>query len=245
MADLQRLLDVQDRDLALDQLRHRRETLPDRAELAGHRQAIARIGGALSTLTDELTELTRAQKKLEDEVAIVEAKAAAETKKLNSGTVTAPREIQALSDEIDALGRRQRALEDDELELMERAEPLSAEVERLEAERDAATAEAERLGAAVAEQEQAIDAEVAGISAERDTAACEIPPELLATYEKLRAKLGGVGAARLEGDRCMGCHISLPAMEVDAIRHLPPDTLATHEECGRILVRLPGPSTQP
>lgn len=237
MADLLRLLDVQDRDVALDQLRHRRDNLPDRTALAEHQQTIARIDRELAGLEDQLTELTRAQKKLEDEVAIVETKAAAETKKLNSGSITAPREIQALSDEIDALGRRQRALEDDELELMEKAEPLSADVERLRAERAASSTEAERLAGAVAEQEREIDAEIAGITAERDAAAAEIPADLLARYEKLRAKLDGVGAARLVGDRCMGCHVSLPAMEVDAIKHLPPDAIATHEECGRILVR--------
>jgi predicted nucleic acid-binding Zn-ribbon protein len=31
--------------------------------------------------------------------------------------------------------------------------------------------------------------------------------------------------------------LSLPATEVDAIRHAAPDAIVTHEECGRILVR--------
>ena len=237
MADLHRLLDVQDRDLALDQLRHRRENLPDRRTLAGLQQSVDRIDKELAALTGQLTELTRAQKKLEDEIAIVDAKVAAETKKLNSGTITAPREIQALSEEIDALGRRKRALEDDELELMEQAEPLTAEVDRLGAERAAAATEIARLGEAVSDQEQTIDAEAAGLRAERDAAVGDIPEELLAQYEKLRAKLDGVGVARLQGDLCLGCHVSLPAMEVDAIRHAPEGAVVTHEECGRILVR--------
>jgi predicted nucleic acid-binding Zn-ribbon protein len=59
----------------------------------------------------------------------------------------------------------------------------------------------------------------------------------MARYERLRAKLDGVAVARLEGDLCLGCHVSLPAMEVDAIRHAPPDVVAVHEDCGRILVR--------
>lgn len=237
MADLHRLLDVQDRDLALDQLRHRREHLPERTRLAAHQETIGRIDKERATLTEQLTELTRAQKKLEDEIAVVDTKVATETKKLNSGTITAPREIQGLSAEIDALGRRKRALEDDELELMEQAEPLSGDVERLTAARGTAAAEAERLAAAIAEQEQAIDAESAGVGAERDTAAADIPDDLLARYEKLRAKLDGVAVARLQGDLCLGCHVSLPAMEVDAIRRSPEGTIVTHEECGRILVR--------
>ena len=110
-------------------------------------------------------------------------------------------------------------------------------MERLTAARATAAAEAERLAAAVVEQERDIDAESAGIRAERETAAADIPGDLLARYEKLRAKLDGVGVARLQGDLCLGCHVSLPAMEVDAIRHSPEGTIVTHEECGRILVR--------
>ena len=42
------------------------------------------------------------------------------------GAVKAPKELQALQDEIDALHRRQSTLEDHVLELMEQVEPLDA-----------------------------------------------------------------------------------------------------------------------
>jgi predicted nucleic acid-binding Zn-ribbon protein len=231
------LLDVQDRDTTLDQLRHRRATMAERADLAARTKELDALARELTEVQRKLTELARAQKRIEDEVAVVDTKSAAETKKLNSGTITAPREIQALSSEIDALGRRKRALEDDEIELMEQAEPLGEEAERLAARQAEASADAERLGAVVAEQESAIDAETATVSAERDAAAADIPDDLLARYEKLRAKLGGVAVARLDGDLCTGCHVRLPAVEIDVIRHSPPDAVVTHEDCGRILVR--------
>jgi predicted nucleic acid-binding Zn-ribbon protein len=231
------LLDVQDRDTTLDQLRHRRATMPERAELAARTKELDELAGQLTDVQAKLTELARAQKRIEDEVAVVETKSASETKKLNSGTITAPREIQALSSEIDALGRRKRALEDDEIELMEQAEPLGADAERLAARQSEASAEAERLRGVIAEAEQTIDAEAATVGAERDAAAADVPGDLLARYEKLRAKLGGVAVARLEGDLCTGCHVRLPAVEYDVIKHSPPDAVLTHEDCGRILVR--------
>jgi predicted nucleic acid-binding Zn-ribbon protein len=235
--DLHPLLDVQDSDVALDQLRHRRANLPERAALAGHQATAARVDQQLAALRADLHEIELAQKKLEDEIAGIDTKAAAENRKLNSGTVTAPREIQALSDEVDALGRRKRALEDEEIELMERAEPLTADVERLESEHAAASAEIARLTEAIGELERAIDVDIASVSAERDAAAADLDADLLSRYEKLRAKLGGVAVARLEGDRCAGCHVSLPAVELDTIRHQPLDVVVTHEDCGRILVR--------
>lgn len=237
MPDLHRLLDVQDRDLALDQLQHRRDTLPERAAQREQEDALQRATSELEALRQQLHEIERAQRALEDEVAAIEAKSSAENKKLNSGTITAPREIQALSDEIDALGRRKRALEDDEIELMEKAEPLTADAERLERDRATFESEITRLRAAIAEQESTIDEEIAAARTARSAAAADLPDDLLARYEKLRTKLGGVAVARLEGNQCLGCHVSLPAMEVDAVRHAPPDAVVVHEDCGRILVR--------
>jgi predicted nucleic acid-binding Zn-ribbon protein len=46
----------------------------------------------------------------------------------------------------------------------------------------------------------------------------------------------GVGAARLIGHRCDGCHLELSPVEAEHIRALPDDTIATCDQCGRILV---------
>jgi predicted nucleic acid-binding Zn-ribbon protein len=64
-----------------------------------------------------------------------------------------------------------------------------------------------------------------------------VPAELLAEYERLRKALGGIGVARLNGNRCEGCHLTLSAMDVDRIRHEPDDVLIHCEECGRLLLR--------
>ncbi|MBV8462123.1 MAG: hypothetical protein JO368_02430, partial [Acidimicrobiales bacterium] len=37
--------------------------------------------------------------------------------------------------------------------------------------------------------------------------------------------------------RCDACHLTLPAVDLDRIRHLPPEEVATCPECDRILVR--------
>ena len=234
---LQLLLDVQDRDLVADQLRHRRATLPERLALAEQQAAVARVDRELAELREQLTEVQRAQKRLEDEVATLDAKAAAENTKMYSGTVTSPRELQAMQEEIDGLGRRQRALEDDLLDLMEKAEPLSEAIDGLEARREELAAEGDRLTIAIADGEVAIDGELAQVAEVRTGLVDGLPTDLLATYEKLRPRLGGIAVARLEGTQCTGCHLSLPATELDAVRHAKPGQIAYHEECGRILVR--------
>ena len=72
---------------------------------------------------------------------------------------------------------------------------------------------------------------------ERDRLAAEVPPDLIARYEQLRTKLGGTGAARLVGGSCGGCHLQLPAMELDRVKKAPPDAIIYCDQCGRILVR--------
>jgi predicted nucleic acid-binding Zn-ribbon protein len=46
-----------------------------------------------------------------------------------------------------------------------------------------------------------------------------------------------VAAALLVNGRCGGCHLALPATEVDRLRKLPADALVRCEQCERILVR--------
>ena len=73
--------------------------------------------------------------------------------------------------------------------------------------------------------------------AARAAVANDVPADLTKTYEQLRARLGGIGAARLDGNRCSGCHLTLPATELDRIRHADANALFYCEQCGRILVR--------
>jgi predicted nucleic acid-binding Zn-ribbon protein len=234
---LHRLLDLQDHDLHIDQLRHRRATLPERAALADRERALVAVDAERAAVAEPLGALERSQKRLEDEIASLGEKQAAENAKLYSGTVTSPRELQAMQEEIDGLTRRQRALEDELLDVLEALEPLTEEADGLEARRDELAAEADRITGELAEAERAIDAEIAAVAEDRAALAGTVPPDVLATYEKLRDRLGGVAVARLEGTQCTGCHLSLPATELDAVRRADPSAVLFHEECGRILVR--------
>jgi hypothetical protein len=151
--------------------------------------------------------------------------------------VTNPRELQALQDDVASIRRRIGQLEDDELEIMELVEPVDAERSQLTGQRDRLDAEGERLRAALAEAESELAAQLAAVQTERESAAGEVPVDLWPEYDKLRARLSGVGIARLVGSTCQGCHLALPAVEVDRIRKLSLDEAVYCEECGRLLVR--------
>jgi predicted nucleic acid-binding Zn-ribbon protein len=231
------LLAVQEHDTSIDQLLHRRAHLPSRAELDS---VMAELAGLETSATDvESTRrgFGRDQQRLEDEIASLNERANHHDKTLYSGTIGNPRELQSLQDEIASLKRRISQLEDQEIEVMEQLEPLDAQLAAFAASRATLDERGGALRAQIAEEEVAIDGELERVRRERDELASTVDPELLTEYDELRKRSGGIAIARLVGGSCGGCHLSLPAVDVDRIKKLSPDAPAHCEECGRLLAR--------
>ncbi len=188
-------------------------------------------------MTGRREEAATKQSRLEETVGSLEARIAEIERRLYSGTVSAPRELQAMAAEVDSLKARQSSVEDEVLLAMEEGEPLAEEALRLQSERATLQEETDHVREALTRAEATVDAQISGEAAERAGAAKDVPAELLRIYEGLRAKLGGVGAARLVGSSCSGCHLTLAAAEVERIKRQPPDALVLCDQCGRILVR--------
>lgn len=237
MSALEDLLAVQAIDTTLDQLRHRRANLPERTELKDVEASRKTLAEEHAVAVSARDEVAGRQANLEKDIAASEARVVEIDKRMYSGEVTASRDLEAMTKEIAQIRSRVSTLEDHALETMDEREPLDAAVDELE-QRDAGFVElSERLRAAIAAAEIEIDGEIAREETARATAASAVPAELLSEYERLRARLGGIGAARLEHGTCMGCRMKLPATELDRIKHQPPDALVHCDQCGRILVQ--------
>jgi hypothetical protein len=236
MGSFDQLLVLQEHDTTVEQLQHRRATLPARDQLVAHRTDLTALEQQLAAVQQQRDEVARTQKRLEDEVATVEAKVVDVHGKLYGGSITAPKELQALQEDEASLKRHQSNVEDKVIEQMELAVPLDDELESLAARRVELEQLATQAEQAITVAEAEIDAELVVVVAERDTLAAEIDPELVARYEELRHDLGGIAVARLVGTNCGGCHLTLSAVELDRVRHSPPDEMVFCGECGRLLV---------
>jgi predicted nucleic acid-binding Zn-ribbon protein len=231
-----RLLQVQELDTELDQLRHRIEALPERTALADVRARRAVVAAAIAGVQSQVDALADRQSALEEKIAAAATRRHEIEARMHTAGGTAARDLQAMDHEVGQLAGRQRVLEDEELVLMEEEEPLDVALAGNREEADALAAEESRLVAAVAESEVELRAAVDVAESARAERAAGLPDDLADRYERLRAHLGGIGAARLLGDRCDGCHLTLPAVEVERIRHLAADTFATCPQCDRILI---------
>jgi uncharacterized protein len=236
-ADQIRLLEVQALDQRLGQLDHKRRNLPEHAEIERLNADLTQLRDLLVAAQTEESDTAREQTKAEQDVDQVRQRAARDQKRLDSGAVTSPKDLENLQHEIASLAKRQSDLEDVVLEVMERRESaqervteLTGRVESLQAKIGDATA---RRGVAAGE----IDAEVATVTKERGVIAGTIPADLLKLYDKLREQQGGVGAARLYQRRCEGCRLELNITEVNDVKAAAPDAVLRCENCRRILVR--------
>lgn len=237
VSDLDHLLDLQANDTTADQLRHRRATLPERAEITRLEQSVAERRRALTEPADQRAGLGREQKRLEDEIATISTKITSVDAQLYGSSLTSPKEAQALQADLESLQRRRSALEDEVLEVMEQIEPLDEILAAEEATLLEIGAEIERVRVTLAEHEVELDAELADVVADRAGLVSRVPADLVAEYERLRPLHGGVAVARLSGATCMGCHISLAAAEVDQLRRQPADAIVHCPDCGCLLVR--------
>ena len=233
--ELETLLEVQEHDTALDQLRHRKATIPARAQLAELEDRARALNDRMTSAGAARDEAARVQAGLEADLAAAEKRMKEIEQRLFSPTAGV-RDMEAMNDELSSLKRRKSSLEDQVLEALEAREPLDAAVEGLEAELAQIGTEREALGDVIAEAELVIEAELEVEEAKRQAAAAGLPASLAEQYERLRGRLGGIGAARLVGTSCSGCHLTLPATEIDRIKRSGPDALITCDQCGRILV---------
>lgn len=230
------LIEVQDHDTRLDQLRHRVDALPERDELRAVEARRAALAAERAQVQARVDELTERQRQLEERIAAAADRRHAIERRMRSADLPTARDLQAMDQEVQHLGDRQSEFEEEELALLEEEEPLDAVLEGHRAAGAALDTDRQRLLATIAAAEDELRTAIDHEEEQRRRRAADLPEDLRRRYEQLRSKLGGVGAARLVGDRCEGCHLSLPSVDVERIRNLPPDELATCTQCDRILV---------
>jgi predicted nucleic acid-binding Zn-ribbon protein len=235
-ADLDQLLLVQERDSAIDNLRARREHLPERAELQARLDEARALLPRQQQLRQARDVQASEEKRLEDEIESVRTKLTDADGKLYSGTVTSPRELQALQADIDQLKHQISRLEDDELEHMSQREELDGELEPVDERLRVLRTDVDTLQAAIVTAEQSIDASIDEEQGARDELAKEVPGPLLVDYDARRRRNRGHGAARLAGDTCQACRLTIPTTEVDQIRHDESGRIWYCDNCGAILV---------
>ncbi|ULE32042.1 zinc ribbon domain-containing protein [Mycobacterium sp. IDR2000157661] len=232
------LLELAQLDAELSRNDHRAKNLAEQRrveEIQGtHRAANDR----LAALQIAIEDLDAQVAKFESEIDGVRQREDRDRRMLADGSVDA-KQLTDLQHELATLERRQSALEDSLLEVMERREELQRDqgselttIDELQNELGLAQTACEAVRTELDEvRRQSLSRREELISA--------LDADLVALYERQRAR-GGAGAGQLMGRRCGACRIEIDKGELARISAAPDDEVLRCPECGAILLRVKG-----
>ena len=229
MSQVQLLYRLQKMDTEIQEKKQRlADVLRAQRETAALRQARQEA----ETAADQLHKLRSQQTDLSLELESLNTKAKRSERRLYSGKVTNPKELSDLQSEIDSLGRRRAALEDEMLEVMIALE--EAEEEKTAADARLAKVERswEKSQASLRNERQELALSLQKLMAERKKHADLLAEPTRADYEGLLQRKNGQAVAVLRGNMCVGCRTTVSSQYVRDVRE---SQLVHCPNCGRIL----------
>lgn len=228
------LLKVQALDTRVQQLEHAAKSLPQVAEIAALNKELSEIGQRHLRTLGELEDARTEVKRIEGDVELVETRMQRNTARADQSA--SAKDAQALESEMASLKKRRNDLEEIELTVMERVEELEAAIAGIEAERAGVQEMVASLEQAKDAQLSTIEADLRAAAADRADLVGRLPADLMALYEKQRARYG-VGAGLLRGGVSGGSNMALTESDLDEIRRAAPDDVVLCPDSGCILVR--------
>jgi uncharacterized protein len=227
--ELEKLLILQDRDQRIRQIQSEIKTLPlQRKNLEAQ---LAATAASLESLKHRARQLEVDRKKLELDVGTRQSSISRlktqqyETRKND--------EFQAMGHEIERYEKEIVQLEDQELELMEQADKLRAEVSTQEKTASAARDSVNRQLSGLDEKGKTLQKQLEELTIERGNLAGGIDEEVMERYRRLFASKGDAAVVAVEHGVCTGCHMKVTTQT--AVRAKSGNEIVSCEQCGRIL----------
>jgi len=226
---IEKLLILQDRDRKIRQLKS------ELAHIDPERQMLkAKASGAQSALENAKTRVKETESGRKDLELEVEAKKGLIVKYANQQFQTRKNEeYRALAHEIEMCKEAIFKIEDQELELMEKAETAQKEVARATQSANEARKLAEDQIAQLGERELNLKKELAELEANREELASAVDEGARGRYERLVRSKGENVVVGVQHGVCGGCHMKLPAQILVTCQAQ--QELVSCTNCGRIL----------
>ncbi len=142
-------------------------------------------------------------------------------------------EFSAMGREIERYQNEISGLEDQELELMEQADQLKAQVAAEEKQTAAAKESIGRQVVNLAAKETTLNTRLDELKKEREELTGKVDEDLLDLFNRLFASKGDAAVVALEHEFCTGCHMKVTTQT--AVRVKGGREIVSCEQCGRIL----------
>ncbi|MBA3543082.1 MAG: hypothetical protein H0T83_01355 [Chthoniobacterales bacterium] len=230
--ELEQLLILQDRAQKIHQVEAELRTVPlERKSLDAQ---VAAATASLEAIKDRARHIEVEKKRLELDVgtrneSIARLKTQQYETRKNDEFSAMGREIERYQNEINAL-------EDQELELMEQADVLKAQVAAEEKQTATSKQSIANQVTNLDSKESALAGRLEGLKKEREELAAKVDEDLLDLFNRLFASKGDAAVVALEHDVCTGCHMKVTT--ATSVRVRGGREIVSCEQCGRILYAL-------
>lgn len=230
------ILNVQKTDSEIDENNHKLQNIEEKTRFESIQREIERLTKTQAQMKEIQAKENLLLDKQNGELDILTQKIKSEEKKLFSGSITSPKELSAIQQEIASLNRKRDALETTVLEQMDKVAEVESKLANIDEELRQKTEKAEENKRVWQDKEAKLKQKISELEKKRQGQAKEVDPQLLEDYEDIRERKEGIGAGALVGDTCQVCHVALPAIDLERI-------LSSKEEpdycpnCRRILIK--------
>jgi len=226
---VQTLVELQDMLRAIEEASRREREVPALLQALDRRLEEAARG--LNAAREELAHAQKERRRLEMEVASVEALISRHQDQLLA--VKSNEAYRTLQHEIDQERAKVRGLEDQILELMERADVLSQRIHTLEGEHGQERVRVEEEKRRVDENAAAATRERERLSELRAGLEKRVPADTLDSFNRIARARGGVAIVRAQNELCGGCNVRLRPQIFQELRR--GETLFVCDSCKRFL----------
>lgn len=228
------ILKVQKTDSEIDEHKKSLANINEKTEYGQIQHEVERLSKIQAQLSGFNKDENRILDKLNGELDILIQKIKSEEKKLFSGTVTNPKELAAIQQEIESFNRKRDELETSTLEQMDKISTLEEKLGVAEEKINANRQKGDIAKKVWLEKEDKLKEEISQLGQRRKDEVKDVDKELLADYEDIRARKDGIGAGALIGDTCQVCHVALAATDLERIKNKDEPDYCSN--CGRILI---------
>jgi uncharacterized protein len=226
---LEQLLVLQDRQQKIRQIQMEIETIPLRRKSL--ETQLAASASAVDVLKHKTRQLEVDRKKLELDVGTrTESIARFKTQQYQTRKND---EFQALGHEIERFENEIRKIEDEELELMVRADEFKIDLAEEEKKAAGVKESIARQTADLDEKSKALESRLEDLTRERAELAGKIDEDLLGLFERLFTSKGDAAIVAIEHGVCTGCHMKVTSATAASARA--GKEIVSCENCGRIL----------
>ena len=230
MTQVQLLFQLQQLDDELQRGKRRLKVILE--ELQGSEE-VQRARQRKDAASELLQRARRKQNELELEFGSLSAKLKRSEQRLYSGTISNPKELSDLQQEVASLTRRRSGLEDEVLEAMMASEDAEATMDQATSQLNRTEESWQAHYRALSAEEDELQIHVQEQTAAREQLVVRIDRSALTAYENTRQRRGGVAVAVIHDELCQACGIRVSGT---AVRGARAGELVYCVSCGRILI---------